>query len=379
MLDQVQLLDQLDVGQRHRAGHRVAGVGVAVVELAALVDQHLGDALADHHAAQRHVAAGHALGEGHQVGPEAEALAAEPVAGAAEAADDLVADQQDAVLVADALDLGPVGLGRHDHAAGALHRLADEGGHLVGADFEDLVLEPARGHAGRTLRGRAAFAALFPPVRLLDVHDAGNRQAALRVHAAHAAERGAGHRRAVVGVVAADDHLPLGLAQDVPVAAHHAHHGVVALRARAREEHMLELRRRHLGQQFGQLDGRRRGGLEEGVVERQLAHLPRGGIDQRALAVADVDAPQAGHRVEDLVAVAVPQVDVVGARDDARALAGQRLEVGEGVQEVRGVGPLPVGGGAHGRSPQTCSSRCSRSHGEMTFMNSAYSISLTSV
>ena len=31
------------------------------------------------------------------------------------------------------------------------------------------------------------------------------------------------------------------------------------------------------------------------------------------------------------------------------------------------------------RTAQTCSNRCSRSQGEMTFMNSSYSISLTSV
>src|SRR5262249_11785337 len=132
---------------------------------------------------------------------------------------------------------------------------------------------------------------------------------------------------------------------------------------------------RNLAQQFGQLDGRRRGGLEEGVVEGQLAHLPRGRFDQRALAVADVDAPQARHRVEDLLALAVPQPDAVAARDDARALLRERLEVGERMEEVRRVGALPVGGGP----VHTCSSRCSRSHGEITFMNSAYSTSLISV
>jgi hypothetical protein len=105
------------------------------------------------------------------------------------------------------------------------------------------------------------------------------------------------------------------------------------------------------------------------------------------LPVADVDAPQAAHRVEDLVALAVPEVDVVGARDDARALGRQALEVGEGVQEVRRVGGLPFGGaaGGWGDESMSCSpsdvqqQRCSRSQGEITFMNSAYSISLISV
>src|SRR5947199_5337586 len=99
----MQLANQLEVGHRHRAGDRMARVGIAVLELAALLDHYFGDALTDHHATQRHVAAGHALGEGHQIGPRAEALAAEPVAGAAEAADHLVAGEQDLVLVANAL------------------------------------------------------------------------------------------------------------------------------------------------------------------------------------------------------------------------------------------------------------------------------------
>jgi hypothetical protein len=48
-------------------------------------------------------------------------FAAEPLAGASEAADDLIRREQDAVLVADALDLGPVGFRRNHQAASALH------------------------------------------------------------------------------------------------------------------------------------------------------------------------------------------------------------------------------------------------------------------
>jgi len=224
------------------------------------------------------------------------------------------------------------------------------------------------------------------------VRDVRDRQPALGVHAGHAAERGPGHGRAVVGVVAADEDLALRLAEQVPVAAHHAHHGVVALRAGAGEEDVLELRRRHLGQQLGQLDRRRRRGLEEGVVEGQALELGSGRLDQLAPAVADIHAPQAAHRIEDALALGVPEIDALAALDDARAFLGQGGEVGEGMQEVAAVGGLPflgaagARGGAGGRDGvhrvlrnQTCSSRCSRSQGEMTFMNSAYSMSLTSV
>src|SRR5438105_1700282 len=212
-------LDQAQVRERHRASHRVTALGVAMVELAALFDEHFGDALADHHAAERDIARADTLRKGHQVGLEAEGLAAEPLAGATEAGDDLVGDDEHAVFVADALDLGPVGGGRDDHAAGTLHRLADERGDLVGADLQDLQLEPAR-----RLEPELVSTLSMPvlePERLLDVDDARDRQAALFVHAAHAAERGAGHRRAVVGVGAADDDGALGLAGHVPVAARH--------------------------------------------------------------------------------------------------------------------------------------------------------------
>jgi hypothetical protein len=57
----------------------MAGIGEAVIELAALLDQHLGHAVADQHAAQRHVAGGDALGEGDQVRLDAEQLGREPV------------------------------------------------------------------------------------------------------------------------------------------------------------------------------------------------------------------------------------------------------------------------------------------------------------
>ncbi|MNT88970.1 hypothetical protein D3C72_2296130 [compost metagenome] len=88
------------------------------------------------------------------------------------------------------------------------------------------------------------------------------------------------------------------------------------------------------------------GGLEEQVVVGQLEHLPVGDIGQLAAAVADVDAPQAGHAVEDLVPLAVPQVHALGAGDDARTLGAELLVVGEGREQVLAAEGLPLGGGA---------------------------------
>ncbi|MNQ47493.1 hypothetical protein D3C85_613380 [compost metagenome] len=300
--------------------------------------------VADDHPAHRQIAAGQALGDRHQVRFQAVVLAAEPLAGAPEAADHLVDDEQDGVFGEDLAHLRPVAVRRDDHPAGALDRLGDEGGDILLADLEDLLLQLVRGPLAEGLRiHRAAFAV---PVGLGDVLDAGDRQVALLVHRLHPAEAGAGHGGAVVAVDAADDHLLLWLALDRPVVAHQAQHGVVGLRAGAGEEHVLHARRGQLGDRRGQLDGRRVGGLEEQVVEGQLEHLPVGDVGQLAAAVADVDAPQAGHAVEDLVPLAVPQVDAVGAGDDACALGAELLVVGEGREQVLAAEGLPLGGGA---------------------------------
>ena len=57
------------------------------------------------HRAHRDDAVGDALGGGHDVGRDAEIVGGERRAEAAEAGDDLVEDQQDAVLVADLAQL----------------------------------------------------------------------------------------------------------------------------------------------------------------------------------------------------------------------------------------------------------------------------------
>jgi hypothetical protein len=93
---------------------------------------------------------------------------------------------------------------------------------------------------------------------------------------------------------------------------------------------------------MGQLQHRRVGGLEEGVVERQLTHLRARGFDQFLAAIADGHAPQAGHAVEDLVALAVPQVHTFGLGDDARAFLGQLLVITERRQVVGLAQGLPL-------------------------------------
>ena len=234
------------VGQRNRTGHRVPAVGVAMVEFAPLLDQHLGDPVAHHDAAQRDVAAGDCLGKRHQIGLVAKFFIRKPVTQAAKGANDLVADQQNAVFVHNALNFGPVGGRWNDDTARPLNRLGNERGNFVGTQRQNLFFEPASGTQSKCI-GRFSRQTVLKEVRLLNVGDVRNGQITLRVHAAHAAQRGPGHGAAVVGVFAADDDLALRLAQQIPITTHHAHVGIIALAAAARKKHMLKAAVTHRG------------------------------------------------------------------------------------------------------------------------------------
>ncbi|CAJ2759669.1 Uncharacterised protein [Burkholderia pseudomallei] len=223
------------------------------------------------------------------------------------------------------------------------------------------------------------------------------------MHVAHAAERRTRDRRAVVAVSARNDELLLRAVLRAPVLMRDAQHRVVALGAAVAIEEAVERGRRDLREQRGQLDDGRMGGLEEGVVERQLAQLAAAGLDQLVAAVADVHAPEPGHAVDDPVAVGIPQVDAFGLHDHAAARAIERAHVRERVEVVRGVERAVFGAravrGRGGLNPcgfvarsvahrvlldgcgcmrvQTCSSRCLRSHELITRKNASYSVSFS--
>ena len=334
-LDDLLVLQDADVLQRHRRTDRVPGVRGAMRQFAALLLQHLRDAIVEHGRAQRDVAGGDALGHRHDVRLEAEVLRTEPFAGTAEAADHLVGDQQHVVLAADALDLGPVGHRRDVHADGAHDGLADEGGHALRPQFQDFLLQPARRDQAVFLLGQVA--AVGEPERRIDVVDVGDRQTALLVHALHAAQAGTGHGGAVVAIVAADEDVLLRLVLHRPEMAHQAQDGVVGLGAGIDEEGMVEVARRQFGQLGRQFDGRLGGALEEAVVVGQLRHLLRRHLAQLLAAVADVDAPQAGEGIEQLVALGIPDIAALALGEDARSLLRQCGVVVERMQVVLGI------------------------------------------
>src|SRR3954454_1829215 len=95
---------------------------------------------------ERRVRRGDPLGHGHHVRLAPVAGRPEPVADAAEAADDLVGHEQETVLVANLADALEVALGRSDRAGRVLDRLEDDRRDglrpLVLHDAVDLVRAP---------------------------------------------------------------------------------------------------------------------------------------------------------------------------------------------------------------------------------------------
>lgn len=156
-VDDAFVAQDFQVGRRHCRRHRVAGVGHAVVEIAR-IHQHLGHPVADHHPANRLITRRQALGNRHQIRRKAKILAAKPAPGAAKATNHFVADQQNIVLAADALDFWPIGGRRDNHPTGALNRLANKGGEL---SPEEYGLKAARALEAKILELGAENVAAF--------------------------------------------------------------------------------------------------------------------------------------------------------------------------------------------------------------------------
>jgi hypothetical protein len=257
------------------------------------------------------------LGHRHDVGVGAETLRAERVPEPAEAADDLVGDEQRPAAVGDLPQALPVAVGRHEAAAGVLHGLGDDDAHVLGPRLGDGALDvrervvdlrPVRVRRGRVVgldRGRAE--------RLL--------------HTGHAGERQRPERDAVVGHPAGDGLRALVLAArevhlpgDLP-------RRLDGLRAAAGEERAAQARQ--LPQALGERERRR---VRDAPVRRERQGrelLRRDGRDALAVRVAELGAEEARERVDVAPARRVEDVRALAAVEDDRLGAAVAREVQE--------------------------------------------------
>ena len=189
----------------------------------------------------------------------------------------------------------------------------------------------------QTERFFAEVAAFAVPVRLTNMGNVRNQRAALFVHTTHTAKTGAAQRAAVIGVFAGNQNIAVRLALNGPVVTGQTHQGVDGFGARACKENAVQITRCYRGNGFCQFCRRAVGGLEKGVVVRQLIHLLVRNVCQFLAAIAQIDTPQTRHAVDDLVALFVPQVHAVGFGDNTGAFVVKAAGIGERMQMVFGI------------------------------------------
>ena len=248
----------------------------------------------------------------------------EPAPGAAEAGQDLVEDEQDAVAIADLADRREVAGRRHEDAVGAGHGLEDHGGdRLRPLVLQDLLQVRTAGGDGAVVGvpgGRVEGVSAVPVVdmpggaavrvRVEHAHDARDRRLG------RPAPRVAGERRgarggAVVAAVPGDDLLAPG---------HPARQldGVlVGVGAAGREQRHAEVARRHLGEQPGELGPRLAGEGRRQAVQRLRLAPQR--LDQPRVPVAEVEVHHLRGEVQVAAAVGVPEPAPLAAGDAQRS------------------------------------------------------------
>ena len=280
------------------------------------VDEPSGSAhrLGDDDAAQRLVAGGHALGEGHEVGSDAERLSTEPGTGATEPADDLVEDQQRIVLIAQPTEAFEVPVLRRMDAACALHGLADDRRNPVAVLGEHLggFLDVSTGNLHH-VREKIA------PALAVELD-------ALRGRAADVG--------AVVAVGAANDDLLLGRSATLLDHPREFEGRVHRLGTRTSEEN-ASVGVGRLGR--NEISGFGGSGVRERIedaIDLELLHLRGDGLDDLGAAVANLAVPKAGHTVEILFAGVVSEGRPLGT-DDVDEIGFRLRWLGEGVHQGR--------------------------------------------
>ena len=243
-----------------------------------------------------------------------------------------------------------VALGRDDDAAGADHRLGDEGGDGVGAFVDDQVLELV-GEAGREVALALAVLGALPEVRGGGVAHDLDRQVEVAVVVREAGQRGGDDGDAVVALDPADDLLLRRAAEGVVHVPGELDLGVVGLGAARLVEDPGHAAGGELLDLLGELDAGLVAAGGEEVVVGELLHLQARRLDELGVAEAEAAAPEAGEAVDVAAPGLVEDPDALAALDDERAGLPQRDGVGVGMQQRLGVAHLEVGQRPGHRAP----------------------------
>eukprot|EP01022_Parablepharisma_sp_SALTPOND_P028594 TRINITY_DN71212_c0_g1_i1.p1 TRINITY_DN71212_c0_g1~~TRINITY_DN71212_c0_g1_i1.p1 ORF type:complete len:811 (-),score=318.58 TRINITY_DN71212_c0_g1_i1:764-3196(-) len=337
VLQQATFLVQAQHFQRHGGAHRMGRIGLAMADHGGqrrAIGNAAIDALRHHHRAHGRITGGQALGHRHQVGLHVFVLAGKHGTGAAEAGDDFIHHEEDIEFVAGQLHGLEPALGRHDHATRALDGFAEEGRYALGSQLGHLAAQCLhRGGDDGGIVGQ--FAAVG--VGRGDVVLGRQRQVEVEVEVGQRRQSRAHRRGAVVAALQGDEMLLLRLADGVVIVRDVADGGIDRIRATQREIDMPQRGRADVHQLLGQQDGRFAGEMEVAGGIGQALHLLGGGADDALLAVAGVDAPQAGEGIQQFLVLVVGQVGTTAGLEDDGPQFFMLAEAGDGVDQVAAV------------------------------------------
>ena len=304
------------------------------------------DFLLHEHRAHRYHTIGEALGGGEDIRFHIEVVGRKGRPQAAEAGDDFIEDQQDAVLGADLAQALQVALGRDQHAGGAGHRFHDHGGDVGGVVQGDQAFELI-GQVRAVFRLALGEGVLFQVVGMRQVvHARQQRGAEGLAVAADAAHRHAAEAHAVIAALAADQAGAGSVAFGAVIGQGDLQRRIHRLRAGAGVEHVGEAVAGVGLEALGQFEGARVAELEGGRVVQRGHGLLHGRHDL-GMGVAQRHAPQARSAVQDAVAGIVAVVHAFGGHQHARR--GLEVAVGsEGHPVGRQAGRMRLVLAGHG-------------------------------
>ena len=182
----------------------------------------------------RHVGAGDALRERHQVGLHVVEAGSEPSAQTTKAGDHFIGDEQHVMLVENLLDLLEIAFRWADRGGRAHHRLGDERADGLGILALDQLVE-VLGQALGIIQLRLAGIGAPVVMRLVRVDHEIQRQAEGLVHDRQARQAGTHDGHAVIAHLAGDDLALLGLATENLVVPGELDVAVIGFGARACE------------------------------------------------------------------------------------------------------------------------------------------------
>ena len=214
-----------------------------------------------------------------------------------------------------------IALGRRVDADRASHRLHDHGrdGRGVMQCHQPLELVGEMGAPlGLALREGVALQV----ERVGQVIDARQQRAEEHPVLDHAADRDAAEADTVIAALATDEPGARALADGPLIGERDLERGIDQLRARVREEHVVEVARHQRGQPRCQLESPGMAPLEGGC-EVELGSLPLDRLDDPWLGVAGIAAPQPRGGVEYPTPFLGGVVHALGPREQAR----MRLEI----------------------------------------------------